>query len=306
MVNIFTLTLTLVNYCVIVADTHDFYQLTPAKIGCEVHGIDIGLPVSEKVIAQIKKDVTEHRILVFRNQHNIPPERHVEIGRWFGELESSMFYKHPKSPSPEIFRISNVKSEGSINRGRFGWHIDGSHFMKPVSHTLYQIVHVPNEGDTVYNPLNEIVQGLSTERLDRWERLWVRSNPPPQVIHPLIYSHPDTGKKVICIHLGTTASFIWDRGTNNERETGFDETKELLAEIKHEFTKNQTLQYSHKWEVGDYIITDNLSVAHESAPSSQYSIEQVGLRVLHRVTVAGTNMPTKNYDLPILKPKDEL
>lgn len=52
-----------------------------------------------------------HRLLLFRGQGLVPGERMVEISHWFGELEST-FYKHPRSPHPDVFRVSNVRSEG--------------------------------------------------------------------------------------------------------------------------------------------------------------------------------------------------
>jgi hypothetical protein len=63
------------------------------------------------VIEQIKKDVALHRLLVFKDQGIISGQRHVEISSWFGELEST-FYKHPKSPHPDVFRVSNDPNEG--------------------------------------------------------------------------------------------------------------------------------------------------------------------------------------------------
>ena len=65
------------------------YELRPIKIGCEVVGIDLKQSLCDDVIQLIKKDVTEHRILVFRNQEIVPPSRQLEIGRWFGEIEST-------------------------------------------------------------------------------------------------------------------------------------------------------------------------------------------------------------------------
>ena len=59
----------------------------------------------------IIKDVRDHRIIVFKNQGIVSPERHLEIGRWFGEIEST-FYDHPKSPARDIFRVSNDEAEG--------------------------------------------------------------------------------------------------------------------------------------------------------------------------------------------------
>jgi len=73
------------------------YTLTPLKVGCEVVGINLSEAVNKNTIKLIKEDVREHQVLVFRNQSGLSPGRHVEIGKWFGEIEST-FYKHPKSP----------------------------------------------------------------------------------------------------------------------------------------------------------------------------------------------------------------
>lgn len=51
-----------------------------------------------------------------------------------------------------------------------------------------------------------------------------------------------------------------------------------------------------QWSVGDFIISDNLSVAHEAAPETQLPRSEVGLRVLHRVTTKGHSPPTKLYN----------
>jgi len=67
------------------------------------------------VIKQIQEDVTKHKILIFKDQGIISGDRHVEISRWFGELEST-FYKHPKSPHPDVFRVSNDENEGCTSK----------------------------------------------------------------------------------------------------------------------------------------------------------------------------------------------
>ena len=68
---------------------HRLYQLLPTKIGCEVLGIDLKQNLTEALVQQIRKDVTIHRILIFRGQGLVPPSRQLEIGRWFGEIEST-------------------------------------------------------------------------------------------------------------------------------------------------------------------------------------------------------------------------
>ena len=128
-------------------ELHRAMEYTPAPIGVEVRGIDLKKPVPENIMAKIKEDVHKHRLLIFKDQGVISAKRHVEISQWFGELEST-FYKHPKSPHPDVFRVSNNEVEGCTNIGRTGWHIDGSFMEKPFGFALYHMVSVPKIGNT--------------------------------------------------------------------------------------------------------------------------------------------------------------
>lgn len=124
------------------------YQLTlQSGLGAEVHGVDLNGTISNSVIDRIKQDVTQYKLVIFRNQKPISGHRQVEISQWFGQLEST-FYKHPKSPHPDVFRVSNLESEGCTGVGRTGWHIDGSFQPEPFSYSLYYMHHVPDNGDT--------------------------------------------------------------------------------------------------------------------------------------------------------------
>lgn len=122
-------------------------EIKPLTLGAEVTGVSLKDPVPEKIIKRIKEEVHKHRLLIFKNQGEITGDRHVEISKWFGELEST-FYKHPKSPHPDVFRVSNVEEEGCRNVGRTGWHIDGSFMKKPFCFSLYYMHSVPETGDT--------------------------------------------------------------------------------------------------------------------------------------------------------------
>ncbi|XP_002736251.3 uncharacterized protein LOC100366463 [Saccoglossus kowalevskii] len=176
--------------------SHEFYDLKPVKLGCEVRGIDIGHPVPRRVTEQIKKDVTEHRILIFKDQHNISPKRHVRISRWFGDLESSFFTQHPKSPLRDIYRVSNDKSEGLRAVGTAAFHTDCLYLPRLCSHAIYHMVNVSKEAETAFVPLSEILKGLTKKQRNRWERLWMIVQRTTRVVHPLIYSHPGSNEKV--------------------------------------------------------------------------------------------------------------
>ena len=47
--------------------------------------------------------------------------------------------------------------------------------------------------------------------------------------------------------------------------------------------------YRHEWRAGDFLIVDNLAVAHFAPPETQQKRDAVGLRVLDRVVVAGVD-----------------
>ncbi|XP_062589814.1 alpha-ketoglutarate-dependent 2,4-dichlorophenoxyacetate dioxygenase-like, partial [Saccostrea cucullata] len=260
----------------------------------DVKDVNLNGPVSEEVVNLIKKEVHEHVLLIFKNQGLISGDRQVEISKWFGDLEST-FYKHPRSPHPDVFRVSNNEEEGCTNVGRTGWHIDGSFMREPFKMSLYHMVAVPKRGDTAFVPLTDLIESLQPEVRDRWERLYMVSDRRSKSTHPLIYPHPVTKKPTLCFHLGMTDAFMWDAGTDKERMTDWPETKHILMEIHQEIEKgNRNLVYSHKWEQGDFIISDNLAVGHEASPETQFPVSEVGLRILHRTTVKGTNIPTKS------------
>jgi len=62
------------------------YCLSALQLGAQVTSIDLAKEVSKEVVELIKQDVRTHRLLVFRDQLKITPERHLQIGRWFGQI----------------------------------------------------------------------------------------------------------------------------------------------------------------------------------------------------------------------------
>jgi len=265
---------------------------TPTQIGVEVRGIDLNCDLSKDLIEKIKTDVHKHRLLIFKDQGVVSGERHVQISKWFGEIEST-FYKHSRSPHPDVFRVSNAESEGCRNVGRTGWHIDGSFMEEPFDFAVYHMVSVPKTGSTAFIGFEELVNSLRQDQLALWKRLWMVGNN-RDVIHPLIYSHPVTQKPVLCFHLGMIDCFVWDYGSKSQKMTDRKETLAILQEIYREIVKdNESLVYKHEWKPGDFIISDNRAVGHEATPETQLPVSEVGLRVLHRTTVKGSSRPSK-------------
>ncbi|KAL5017591.1 hypothetical protein ScPMuIL_007180 [Solemya velum] len=260
------------------------------KTGVEVRGINLSEPVSDEVIEEIRKTIHKHRLLLFRNQTELTDSQHVEVAKWFGKIVEPIVH-HPKAPNRLIVRVSNDRREGHRGLGTKGWHVDFSKQEKPNSFSLYHIVTAAQKGNTDFVPLNEVIESASEETRANWDRLWIRIG--GNNIQPLLYPHPVTGLPTLCIHFDQQPETIYDYGTENE-QTNLMGSAQLKKEIASEIEKDdRRLIYSHKWLAGDLIITDNLALAHRPSKETQIEPAQIGLRVLHRVTVEGTSVPSK-------------
>mmetsp|Transcript_7352 Transcript_7352/g.18854 ORF Transcript_7352/g.18854 Transcript_7352/m.18854 type:complete len:285 (-) Transcript_7352:165-1019(-) len=282
------------------------YRLSPLSkgFGATVHGIDLRAEVAQSVVAQIKRDLLRHRLLVFKGQGRVSGERQIEISRWFGELHST-FAKHPRSPHPDVFRVSNDSNEGCTHVGRSGWHIDGTFLKEPFKVQTMHFWSTVRGGNTMFAPLKEVAQSLLEEerRSPRtstslpWDRLWFASDRRERVVHPLLCRHPETGEQTMCFHLGSqfldrlVLDFDKSRGTVG-MILGPQEERAVLAMLKREL-EDPKHNITVEWEEGDFALVDNLALAHYAVPGTQASSAENGLRILHRTTVKGDAGPTK-------------
>jgi taurine dioxygenase len=238
-------------------------------------------PEKLETIRALNDLVFEHRLVVFRNQGIVPGNAQVEVSTWFNPLEST-FYKHPKSPHPDVFRVSNESTVGCTGVGRTGWHVDGSFQPSPFSHALYHIVSVPKKGATVFLPLEEFLDGLEPAYRAKLESLSMMSDRRSMYAKPVVYKHPKTDRPTMCFHLGMISAFL----TKDGRMTDRGETILLLDELEEAILRSGLI-YQHDWREGDFIISDNCAVAHEATPETQLPVEEVGLRIMHRTTTQG-------------------
>eukprot|EP00294_Goniomonas_avonlea_P007060 CAMPEP_0114547268 /NCGR_PEP_ID=MMETSP0114-20121206/4375_1 /TAXON_ID=31324 /ORGANISM="Goniomonas sp, Strain m" /LENGTH=248 /DNA_ID=CAMNT_0001731815 /DNA_START=81 /DNA_END=823 /DNA_ORIENTATION=- len=241
------------------------YELRPITglFGRTVHGVDLQSDLSAGTIQQIMNDAHEHRLLVFPGQGQISGERQVEISRWFGEVEST-FYKHPKSPHPDIFRVSNDESEGCTGVGRTGWHIDGTFLPHPFKIQTMHFWSVSEGGNTAFSPLEELIASLPEDTRREWDRLWFVTKT-DGVVHPLVYKHHVTGRPTLAFHCG--APFVRGFARDYDPRTGTASSLFTAAETR-EFLDNLAAlleaperMYQHRWDQGDFAIIDNLAVA---------------------------------------------
>eukprot|EP00571_Detonula_confervacea_P000057 CAMPEP_0172325656 /NCGR_PEP_ID=MMETSP1058-20130122/54480_1 /TAXON_ID=83371 /ORGANISM="Detonula confervacea, Strain CCMP 353" /LENGTH=320 /DNA_ID=CAMNT_0013042247 /DNA_START=304 /DNA_END=1266 /DNA_ORIENTATION=+ len=252
-------------------------------------------------ISQLKQDLIKHRAILFRNQ-SLSGQRQVDISNALGTIEST-FYKHPKSPHPDIFRVSNNEDEGCTQVGRSGWHIDGTFQKMPFMYQTMYFPSVAHGGDTYFVPLKELYDSFSLEEREYYDTLWMATGRREALVHPLVYKHPfrQEEEETMLFHCGRPFVTGWycdsDTAKNDVNDArvvnGVDTSKMVHPSvIQDQLTKKiesklDDIGIRMKWQEGDFLISDNLGLAHYASEGTQGSSESVGLRILHRTTVVG-------------------
>lgn len=189
--------------------------VTPV-IGAEIEEVNLAEPLDEVTVQEIQDALTAHQVLFFRDQ-DISVEQHKALGRWFGEL-----IVHPNDPGleghPEVMIIHADESSKRVAGER--WHSDVSCSEEPPLGSILRLFTVPDSGgdtlfasmyaayDALSGPMKSLLQGLTAihdggpyyrevnaliGRADGGREY-------PKAEHPVIRSHPVTGRKAIYVN----------------------------------------------------------------------------------------------------------
>ena len=241
------------------------------NLGAVITGVDLSKEINKDQFKDIYKAFLDNQVLFFQNQNEILPEIHLKLGKLFGEL-----HVHPAAPSmsgyPEIFEIHAHKNSKVAN-GEF-WHSDVSCDIEPPLGTMLQLHILPETGgDTMfsdmysaYNELGDkyksLLDGLiaihESEHLysGRYEDRGVnRDNiKTPVANHPLIRTHPVTGKKAIYVNRTFTTGI---EGMNK------DESSSIL-EFLFNHCEHVNFQIRYRWNKNDMAFWDNRCTMHRA------------------------------------------
>jgi taurine dioxygenase len=273
-------------------------------VGAVVTGIDLSAeaPPAE-VIEALETEMAERGFLVFRSEKTLDPEDFLRASCWWGGRElHSTHGVHPATPggNRHLFRLSNDERHGIPGVGP-QWHNDGSFEAATFSHAGYHIVRPAERGGgTCFAHQGAAHDALSPERQEYWSRLAsVNSN--TGVVHPLVHTHPVTGRRCVWLHLGMTGAVI----EKHEEEEAFrlleaDELKRLCHEYNDLLNAGFEDGYAIAFEYreNDCVFVDNLAVAHRAAPQAHLPADQQGLRIMHRSTVRGVHPLAPDHGLP--------
>jgi taurine dioxygenase len=271
-------------------------HLTPF-IGSSVHGIDLREPVADADFAVLRDALNQRSLLLFRGQQ-IDESQHVAFSRRFGTLLGHVLTQFLKKEHPEVYVLSNVSENGKPignHKEGWNWHSDLSYKAEPSLGALLYAVEVPPlEGDTFFASMHAAYDALPESTKTRIRHLtathsyanyygkaFADRNPltaeqlaaTPDVVHPLVRTHPETGR--LSLYVGQDVVKKIDGLPE-------DESTALLAEL-NEHAISPPFSYRHQWLAGDLLIWDNRCTMHRATPYDDIKYR----RVMHRTTVAG-------------------
>jgi taurine dioxygenase len=259
-------------------------------LGAEIAGVDLSQPLPDEILAEVRQAWLNHLVIFFRGQ-KLTPAQLLAFAQRFGD---PMEYPHLKGlpEFPLITPVVKLENE-RVNFGGI-WHSDTSYLERPpMASMLYAIEIPPYGGDTLFANQYLAYEALSGElrkRLDtlvginsslkadasrtREDRLRAAGVESKVLIgeHPVIRTHPETGRKALYVNVGHTTHF---KGMTEE------ESRPLLGFLfRHQIQPEFTCRF--RWEPGSLAFWDNRCAQHNAVNDYQ------GFRrVMHRVTLAG-------------------
>jgi len=259
-------------------------------LGAEIHGVDIAQPLDDAVVAELRQAFLDHLVIFFRNQ-TLTPRAQLAFAQRLGEpMEYPQLKGLPECPL--ITPVIKLEHE----RVNFGgvWHSDTAYLERPpMGSMLYALEIPPYGGDTLfanqylaYETLSEGLKktlagliGINTStKADasktREDRLREAGAELKVLVgeHPVVRTHPETGRKALYVNVGHTIGF---KGWTEE------ESRPLLDHLfAHQVSPEFTCRF--RWEPGSLAFWDNRCAQHN--PVNDYHGFR---RVMHRVTLAG-------------------
>ncbi|MBT6273405.1 MAG: taurine dioxygenase [Chromatiales bacterium] len=245
-------------------------EVTPLSpiIGAQVSGVDLSKPLGNQQFDELYDAWMAHSVLFFRDQ-DLTIEQHKDFGRKFGEL-----HVHPGSPPPnghpEVIVIHADENSTKISGQK--WHTDVSCDETPPLGSILHLHTVPDTGgDTLFSSMYAAYDGLSDamktflggltathdgepEYRGRYAERGVNDvgKTYPKAVHPVVRTHPVTGRKSI---------YVNSIFTTHINELSATESRALLDYLFAHCTRPD-YQCRFKWARNSVAFWDNRCAQH--------------------------------------------
>lgn len=264
--------------------------ITP-NIGAEIYGANLN---EDGDIEDIKQAFVDHSVLAIRGL-DLSPDEHLTFARKWGEINVNRFFK-PVEGYPEIATVLK-EADQSVAIGE-SWHTDHSYDVAPAMCSLLYARETPDVGgDTAFASQHAAYMALSDgmkktlEGLKAWHssrhafgadlkeeeahqdgRLGNEEKATQDALHPVVISHPLSGKKCLYVNADFTTHFDgWTKA----------ESQPLLNQL-YGHCSRADFTCRLRWEPGTLGIWDNRATQHMAI--NDYPGKR---RLMHRVTIEG-------------------
>jgi taurine dioxygenase len=268
-----------------------------AGVGAEISGVDLSRPLDDETFKAVRAAWLDHGVLAFPDQKAMTVDDQITFTRRFGTLVSHHMPQFCVPGQPEVLVVSNVKEDGRpLGQEKAGrnWHTDYQFLAEPASGSFLHAIEVPpDQGDTLFIGMNSVYDALPAEtrkrvaglnvvhsRTQTWPILYPHrpalspeeAARTPDIVHPLVRSHPETGRQ--CLYLGDV---MW-----SVEGMDLEEGQALLREL-YEFATQDRFVYAYRWRPGDAVLWDNRCTMHCATPFA----EETYRRLMYRTTAQG-------------------
>jgi taurine dioxygenase len=259
-------------------------QRIAGALGAELLDVDLSTSFSKE---KIREAFLEHQVIFFRDQ-KLDPAQFMAFARAIGKPVEYPFVKGIPG-FPEVIEVKKLEHE----RHNFGgiWHSDTAYLEEPPMGSMLLAREVPpHGGDTLFasqylaydalsSEMKKLLSGLkavnasSKADVTRTREDMVKEySRKYEAEHPVVRTHPETGRKALYVNFGHTVRFA---GMTDE------ESAPLLEFLfRHQVKPEFTCRFS--WRVGSLALWDNRCTQHN--PVNDYHGHR---RVMHRITLAG-------------------
>jgi taurine dioxygenase len=274
-----------------------------AALGAEIEGVDLTQPADAATMAELRQAWLRHQVLFFRGQVLSAEQLKGFLGQ-FGELHETRWSRKAGGAVPDRYSHQLDSFGDDYDEGSFTCfpHIDNGASVIPVKATALCALEAPSVGgDTMWVSLTAAFDALSpsmkafvggltgifsTARRGQLDEL-VLAGPEawknfrmhqPVVEHPLVHTHPETGRKALFV------DSVW---TWSIKDLEPEESDALLGFLRQHCARSE-FQCRLKWQVGTTAFWDNRCTQHYRVDSRFQ-----GRRLLQRASIIGTEPPMR-------------
>jgi taurine dioxygenase len=283
---------------------------TGAGLGATIDGLDLAAPMADSEVDAITRALGQYGVIRFPRQQ-LSGGNLRDFSARFGELEVHVSNVYQEPGIPEVMILSNVVENGKpIGLADAGqdWHTDMSYARMIAFANVLYAVKVPRRdgvvlGNTEFSNMHAAYEDLPADvkaRIDGFtathdfDKFWsmmvkrpgskraplseAQRKARPPVTHPVVLTHPITGRKVLYANPGYTVKI------NELPPAESDELLEYL--FAHQLQPKY--RYVHRWQEGDVLMWENFGTIHNAI--ADYRADE------HRLVKRCQVMATRFFD----------